>query len=99
VAVGAIRKVVVTPSATLFWIDLTLKTGNVPALVDNGAQISCLRSDVVEYLHESTQATPDLLFLGRKITSPLESSWVLPSLQMDVKSGQNQSLWTRALRI
>jgi len=52
VAVGAIRKVVVTPPATLFWIDLNLKTGKVPALVDTDAQFSCLRSDVVEYLNK-----------------------------------------------
>ena len=51
-AVGAFRKVVATPPATLFWIDLNLKTGNVPALVDIGAQFSCLSSDVVEYLHK-----------------------------------------------
>ena len=49
-AVGAIRKVVATPPATLFWIELSLRTGKVPALVDTGAQFSRLRSDVVEYL-------------------------------------------------
>ena len=27
---------------------------------------------------------------------PLDSRWDLPSLEMDVKSGKNQSLWTRA---
>ena len=50
-AVGAIRKVVATPPATLFWIELSLRTGKVPALIDTGAQFSCLRSDVVEYLY------------------------------------------------
>jgi len=47
-------------------------------------------------LHESTQSTPDVLFLGRKIRPPFDSRWNLPSLQMDVKSVENQSLWTRA---
>ena len=49
--VGAIREVVVTLSATLFWIELSLRTGKVPALDDTGAQLSCLRSDLVEYLY------------------------------------------------
>ena len=49
--VGAIREVVVTLSATLFWIELSLRTGKVPALDDTGAQFSCLRSDLVEYLY------------------------------------------------
>jgi hypothetical protein len=47
-------------------------------------------------LHKSTQSTPDLLFLGRKIRSPLDSRWDLPSLEVDVKSGEDQALWTRA---
>jgi len=47
-------------------------------------------------LHESTQYTPDLLFLGRKIRSPLDSRGDLPSLEVDVKSGEDQALWTRA---
>jgi hypothetical protein len=51
-AVGAFRKVVANPPATLFWIGMKLKTGNVPALVETGAQFSCLRSDVDEYLNK-----------------------------------------------
>ena len=47
-------------------------------------------------LHESTQSTPDLLFLGRKIRPPLDSRWDVQSLEMDVTSGENQALWTRA---
>jgi len=47
-------------------------------------------------LHESTQSTPDLLFLGRKIRSFFDSRWDLPSLEVDVKSGEDQALWTRA---
>ena len=50
-AVFAIRKVVATPPATLFSIDLSLRTGTFPALFDTGAQFSCLRSYVVEYIY------------------------------------------------
>ena len=49
--VGAIRKAVANPPATLFWIELGLRTEKFPALVDTGAQFTCLRSDVVEYLY------------------------------------------------
>jgi hypothetical protein len=51
VTVGAIRKAVANPPATLFWIELGLRTEKFPALVDTGAQFTCLRSDVVEYLY------------------------------------------------
>jgi hypothetical protein len=51
VSVNAIRKVVATPPATLFWIELSSTTGKVPVLVHTGAQFSCLRSDAVEYLY------------------------------------------------
>ena len=47
-------------------------------------------------LYESTQSTLELLFLGRKIRSPLDSPWDLPSLEVDVKFGEDQALWTRA---
>jgi hypothetical protein len=47
-------------------------------------------------LHESTQSTPALLFLGHKIRSFFDSRWDLPSLEVDVKSGEDQALWTRA---
>jgi hypothetical protein len=45
-------------------------------------------------LHDSTQTTPDLLFLGREIKSLLGSHWDLP-LEVDVKSTAGQSLWAR----
>jgi len=34
---------------------LCLKMGQVPALVDMGAQFSCIRSDVIEYLYLATE--------------------------------------------
>ena len=37
-------------------------------------------------LHESTQTTHDLLFLGTEIKSPLASRWNLPSLEVNDKS-------------
>ena len=37
-------------------------------------------------LHESTQTTHDLLFLGTEIKSPLGSRWNLPSLEVNDKS-------------
>jgi transposase InsO family protein len=46
-------------------------------------------------LHESTQSTPDLLFLGRNIRSRLGSRWDLPSPEVDVKSGEDPALRTR----
>jgi len=47
-------------------------------------------------LHESMQSIPDLLFLGRKIRYAHDSRLDLPSLEVDVKSGDDQALWTRA---
>jgi len=38
------------PSDSPLWVMLELKLGNVLALVDTGAQFSCVRSDVAEYL-------------------------------------------------
>ena len=34
----------------LLWVVLEMKTGKVPALVDTGAQFSCIRADVAEFL-------------------------------------------------
>ena len=39
------------PSDSPLWVMLELRVGKVPALVDTGAQLSCIRSDVVEYLY------------------------------------------------
>jgi len=33
------------------WVNLELKVGKVPALIDTGAQFSCIRSDVAEFLN------------------------------------------------
>jgi len=49
--------------------------------------------------HECTKTTPDLLFLGRKIKSPLTVRWNLSEADVDEsKSGTSQSFWTRAYR-
>jgi len=48
---SALRKVAATPPASLLWVGLNLKIGKIPALVDTGAQFSCVRSDVIDYLY------------------------------------------------
>jgi len=50
-AITAFRKVVATPASPLLWVTLSLKERNIPAIVDTGAQFSCVRSDVIEYLY------------------------------------------------
>jgi hypothetical protein len=64
---------VATPPATLFWIELSLRTEKIPALVDTGAQFLCLLSDVVAYLYTRSErytfcscAFPCLLADGTK---------------------------------
>jgi len=37
------------------WVFLKLKSGSVPALVDTGAQFSCIRTEVAEYLRRVGQ--------------------------------------------
>jgi len=39
------------PPDALLWVLLNFKLGKVPALVDTGAQFSCIRADVIEYLY------------------------------------------------
>ena len=39
----------VTAEDTLYFV-LKLKSGSIPALVDTGAQFSCIRTEVAEYL-------------------------------------------------
>jgi hypothetical protein len=46
-----LRKVTVAPSDPLLWVSLKLKVGTIPALIDTGAQISCVRQDVIEFLY------------------------------------------------
>ena len=48
---GALKKVAALPHDTLLWVSLNFKLGKVPALVDTGAQFSCIRADVIEYLY------------------------------------------------
>ena len=45
------RKIVAIPSEAPLWVMLELKRGKIPALVDTGAQFSCIRVDVAEYLY------------------------------------------------
>ena len=45
------RKISASPPNTLLRVALELRKGRVPALVDTGAQFSCIRSDVIEYLY------------------------------------------------
>ena len=39
------------PPDSPLWFMLELTVGKIPALVDTGAQLSCILSDVVEYLY------------------------------------------------
>jgi hypothetical protein len=39
------------PTDAPLWVMLRLKGGKVPALVDTGAQFSCVRTDVAEFLY------------------------------------------------
>jgi hypothetical protein len=48
--------------------------------------------------HESTNMTPDVLFLGREIKSPLEAQWELPLKHEGVDTPSSQSLWAQAYR-
>jgi len=45
------RKIVGVPADSASWVMLQLKEGKVPALVDTGAQFSCVRSDLAEFLY------------------------------------------------
>jgi len=38
------------PSETPLWIQVNLRVGEVPALIDTGAQFSCIRAEVLEFL-------------------------------------------------
>jgi len=49
--VSGLRKETEVLRDTSLWLILELKTGKVPALVDTGAQLSCIRSDVAEFLY------------------------------------------------
>ena len=47
----SLQKIAAVPPDTPLWVMLELQVGQVPALVDTGAQFSCVRSDVAEYLY------------------------------------------------
>ena len=49
--IAAFRKVTTSPHNPLLRVALNLKDRSIRAIVDNGAQFSCIRSDVIEYLH------------------------------------------------
>ena len=49
----AFQKVVANPSNPLLWVMLSVKERKIPAIVDTGAQFSCIRSDVIEYLYST----------------------------------------------
>jgi transposase InsO family protein len=48
-------------------------------------------------LHESTQFTPDMLFLGREIKGPLETKWDLSSVGMNPDQKVRDVFWRQAL--
>ena len=49
----ALHKVIADTPSPLLWISLSIKGRSLPAIVDTGAQFSCIRSDVIEYLRAS----------------------------------------------
>ena len=48
-------RIMATAPANLLWVVLDLKAGKIPALVDTGAQFSCVRLDVLEFLRGKGQ--------------------------------------------
>jgi hypothetical protein len=49
--IRSFRKDVAVPADAPLWVMLQLKVGKIPALIDTGAQFSCMRSDVAEFLY------------------------------------------------
>jgi hypothetical protein len=47
-------------------------------------------------VHESTHFSPDCLFLGREVSSPLSVKWDLSSVPGDNQQGPNQMSWAQA---
>jgi hypothetical protein len=47
--------------------------------------------------HESTDATPAALFLGREMNHPLGLKWELSQLELDLSSQDTRVFWERAL--
>ena len=48
---GCLKKIAAVPPDAPFWVMLELHVGKIPALIDTGAQFSCVPSDVPEFLH------------------------------------------------
>jgi hypothetical protein len=48
---SSVQKIGVYPADPPLWVMLKLKVGKVPALVDTGAQFSCVRAEVAEFLY------------------------------------------------
>ena len=48
---SSFQRVVGVPTDAPLWTLMELKSGKVPALLDTGAQFSCVRSEVAEFLH------------------------------------------------
>jgi hypothetical protein len=49
-------------------------------------------------VHESTGVTPDKIFLGRELMSPLDVVWDLTDKEMATSAGDNQIFWEQALQ-
>jgi len=47
---SSFHKIAAAPAVEALWVLIQLKSGKVPALVDTGAQVSCIRAVVVEFL-------------------------------------------------
>ena len=50
---SSLHKIKAASLDSLLWVMLEFKVGEVPALADTGAQFSCVRSDVPEFLYLS----------------------------------------------
>ena len=48
---SGLKKVAAAPLDPLLWVALEFRVGRIPALVDTGAQFSCVRADVAEFLY------------------------------------------------
>jgi hypothetical protein len=60
---SGLRKVEAASTIVALWVILEFKTGNVPALVDTTTQLSCVRSDVNEFLKIRDNVVPFLRVL------------------------------------
>ena len=51
-SLNALRKIAATLPSPLLWVGLEMKAGKVAALLETGAQFSCIRSEVLRYLNQ-----------------------------------------------